>query len=159
MRMTAIMITAGLLAGCASAQSIPLSADTVQINSSAAIACGAEGAARVAFKQAAIATIKQGYDRFIIVGAQRSNNIRVVGRTPVVTNTTFGAHGFGNSIYGSSQSNTYGGAPIYGGRHNQGFVVKMFKNNSPYASQAIDARTALGPDWETQINEKTVTCF
>src|SRR6185312_3798269 len=81
----AIFVVASLsaaLAGCASTSTIPLSQDTFQITASAAPACGTAGAQQVAFKQAAVETIRRGYDRFVIVGGQASSN--VVGTTPIV---------------------------------------------------------------------------
>jgi hypothetical protein len=58
------------LGGCASAEATRTAQDSLIINSSAAPACGSLGAARVAAKQAAIETIKAGYDSYVITGQQ-----------------------------------------------------------------------------------------
>jgi len=102
---------------------MPLAADTVQITVRAAPACGAEGAEKVAIKQAAIETLKAGFDRFIVVNGAQQNNVGIVGTTPVVANTygTATAYGYGNSAtaYGQSTTTYSGGTPIYGGTHDQ----------------------------------------
>lgn len=60
------------LGGCASAEATRTTKDSLIINSSAAPACGSLGAARVAAKQAAIETIKAGYDSYIITDQQKN---------------------------------------------------------------------------------------
>jgi len=42
----------------------------------------------VAAKQAAAETIRRGYDKFVVLGCGYQNDVRVVGYTPVVANTT-----------------------------------------------------------------------
>lgn len=136
-----------ILASCASASTIPLAKDTIQITARAAPACGGQGAEKVAIKQAAIETLTRGYDKFIIVNAAASSNIQVVGHSPVYANT-----------YGNTTTFT-GGSPIYGGTHNQGIVVKMFKVGGQGSSNALDAKEILGAEWEKAVKEKTVTCL
>jgi hypothetical protein len=55
-----------LLLGCASASVIPLSADTIEINTTAAPVCSTAGARYAGFRRAAIETINRGFDRFVI---------------------------------------------------------------------------------------------
>ncbi len=64
-----------LLAGCANSSAIRVSQDTAIIKTSAAPICCGVGAAKVAQKQAAIETVKAGYDRYVIVSAASSNNV------------------------------------------------------------------------------------
>ncbi len=142
-----IIPVAFMLASCASASTIPLAKDTIQITARAAPACGGQGAEKVAIKQAAVETLQRGYDKFIIVNTSASTNIQVVGHSPVYANT-----------YGNTTTFT-GGAPVYGGSHNQGIVVKMFKNGQAGSSNALDAKTSLGPEWEKAVKEKTISCL
>ena len=96
------------VSGCVRTSVMPVAADTVQISTRAAEVCGAEGAQRVAFLQAAVETIRRGYDRFVILGAQESASTEVVGMTPVVANT-YGdatANTFGNTTYASGTATT-----------------------------------------------------
>ena len=142
MTLLRILPLAAVLASCASASTIPLAKDTVQITARAAPACGEEGAERVALQRAAVETITRGYDHFIVANAQARDQIRVVG--------------YGSStIYGNT---IYGGQPIYGGTHNQALIVKMFKTGDAGSQNALDARTILGADWRKKVAKPAVTC-
>jgi hypothetical protein len=140
-----------------------LAQDVVQISARAAPICGQQGAEKVAFQQAAVETIRRGFDRFIIVGGQYRDDVRVVGRTPVTAQTygTATATGYGNTVAATGTATTYysGGHPIIGGAHRQGFVVKMFKAGDPEGVKAISARAELGADWEKIVKSDTATCF
>ncbi|MCP4286250.1 MAG: hypothetical protein GY792_17685 [Gammaproteobacteria bacterium] len=147
------------LSACASTSTIPLAQDTVQITARAAPACGGAGAEKVALKQSAVETINRGYDRFVVVNAAANSSVRVVGHTPVHSTTTGSATIYGNTAFGTANTTTYGGTPIYGGAHNQGLIVKMFKSDDPASANALDARTILGPEWEKTVKETTLTCL
>ena len=151
------------LAACAKSSTLPLSADMVQIQTHAAPVCGADGAQRLALKQAAVETINRGYDKFVIVDGQYQAQERVVGYTPVVAQTTGSAtaYGVGNTAYATGQSTTTytGGMPMTATAHNQGVVVKMFKDNDPAGANALSARSTLGPGWQKISQEKAYTCF
>lgn len=142
---------------------MPLAADTVQIVSRAAPICGAEGAERLAFRQAAAETIRRGFDRFAIINGQYQGDTFVAGYTPVVAQShgTGFVHGYGNSamVTGSSTTTYSGGAPITMTRHSQGLIVKMFKDGDPNGSNALGARETLGPDWQKVVSEDKITCL
>jgi hypothetical protein len=75
--------------------------------------CGAAGAHSAAIRHAAIETIRAGYDRFIVLSNQASNNVGVVGYTPVVANsygtaTISGTPGFA-TVTGSGTTTYSGG--------------------------------------------------
>jgi hypothetical protein len=122
---------------------MPFSADTFQITASAAPVCGEVGAQRVAMVDAAIATIQNGYDGFVIQGAQAQDNVGVIGYTPL-TATTY-SNGY------SSNTTVYGGQPIIAGSHDQAIVVHMFRAGDPNSAESISARNFLGPDWEQRV--------
>jgi hypothetical protein len=149
------------LCGCARSATMQLSADTFQLVTSAAPVCGRAGAQNVAARRAAIETINRGYDKFLILGAAAENNVRVVGHTPVQAHTvgTATATGYGNMVTASGQSTTTytGGNPIIGGSHDQGLIVKMFKDADPKGANAISARATLGPKWQEAIKESAAT--
>jgi hypothetical protein len=161
-KIIACLITTTLL-GCAGSSAIPLAQDTVQISSRAAPVCGAEGAQKVAFRQASVETIRRGYDRFLIIGGQYRNDVGVVGYTPVMAQTTgyATATGYGNTAtaYGSATTTYSGGQPIIAGSHRQGLVVKMFRDNDPAGKNALSARAELGPKWAELVKSETITCF
>lgn len=152
-----------LLAGCAQTSTIPLAANTVQITSRAAPACGAEGAERMAFRQAAVETINRGFDSFVILNGQYQGDTFVAGYTPVQAYSSGTAHvnSFGNSatVYGNTTTTYTGGQPITMTRHSQGLIVRMFKDGDPAAANALSARDSLGPEWSKIVREKNYTCL
>ena len=81
----------------------------------------------------------------------------LVGYTPVVAQTTGSATvaGYGNiaTVNGQSTTQVYGGQPIIAGTHDQGLIVKMYKDGDPAGANAIPARTQLGPDWQQAVKE------
>jgi hypothetical protein len=157
------IIVGAVVGGCASANVVPLAQDTIQITSAAAPVCGMTGAQNVASQRAAVETIRRGYDKYVIIGGGYQNNVGVVGYTPVVANTTGTATAYGNAhyatAYGNSTTTYSGGQPIIAGSHNQGLVVKMFKADDQSASNALDARTELGPDWQKKAASTSLTCL
>ena len=68
-----------LLGACASSSVMQLESNTIQVSTSAAPACGSQGAQQVAIKRAAIESLQRGFDRYLILGAQAENNVGVVG--------------------------------------------------------------------------------
>lgn len=146
-------LSGALLAGCATANVIQTSQNTALVQSSAAPACGGIGAARVAQKEAAVATLKAGYDRYIIVDAASANNVHVY-QTPGSYHTTAYASG----PFVSATTTYQPGMPIVAGSHDQSFAIRMFKDGEPGAENAISARSALGPEWEKQLKQPILTC-
>jgi hypothetical protein len=140
-----------VITGCARSSAIPLAADTVQISSHAAPVCGADGAALVASRTAAVETLRRGFDKYLILGSQAQNSVGVVGYTPTTAYTTYG-NGYANT-------QLQGGQPIIAGSHDHGLIVKMFKNGDAAGANAIDARATLGPKWSEIAASATVTCF
>jgi len=163
MRLGLILAATIALSACVRTSVMPLAADTVQITARAAPACGAEGAEKIAIKQAAIETLKAGYDRFVIINGAQQNKVGVVGTTPVVANTygTATAYGYGNTAtaYGQSTTTYSGGTPIFAGTHDQSLIVKMFHASDPNSGNALDAKTLLGPNWRSALTEKNTNCF
>ena len=161
MHKTLTIAVAIALCGCARSATMQLSADTFQLVTSAAPVCGRTGAQNVASRRAAIETVNRGYDKFLILGAAAENNVRVVGHTPVQAHTlgTATATGYGNVVTASGSSTTTytGGSPIIAGSHDQGLIVKMFKDGDPKGANAISARTTLGPKWQEAIKESAAT--
>jgi hypothetical protein len=140
---------------------MPIAADTVQISTSAARFCGSAGAQDVAVRRAAIETINRGYDRFIVLGAQASNDVRVIGQTPIVANTYGSANVIGTGgVYNASGQSTAvysGGQPIVAGHYAQGITIKMFKEGDPGSNDGVSARDTLGPDWPKLIQQSATT--
>ncbi len=147
------------LTACVSTDATPIAQDAVVVSSSAAPVCGQQGARKIAFARAATETLRRGYDKFIIVGGQAESDIRIVGTTPVYGTTNVQGNLTGSTFYGTGSTTVYGGQPIYGGRHKQDFVIKMFRYSDAGAANALDARAELGPEWEKKIQQNRITCF
>jgi hypothetical protein len=153
----ALALSCGLLSACAAGSAIRTSADTAIIQSSAAPVCGGIGAARVAEKQAAIETLKAGYDRYIIYDAAASNDVRTT-QMPGSYRTTGSASVYGNMATFNANTTYTPGPVIVSGGHHQSLGVKMFKNGQPGAGNAISARDTLGPDWQKIVKSGVHTC-
>jgi hypothetical protein len=150
----ALIAAAVVAASCTTSETVQTSKSTAIVQTSAAPICGGQGAARTAYKQAAIATLKAGYDSFIIMSGEAANNVRMV-QMPGSYNT----YGNMNRYGGFSATTTYSPGPVMAaGTHNQSFGVKMFKNGEPGSSEAISARDALGPDWQKILKNGIHTC-
>ena len=123
-------IVAFILAACgpsAVTNMLPLSYDTMQITTAANHKCGVHGAQNVAFKQAAVATIGRGFDRFVILNSVGGSN--TVGAVPV------------------------GGMAVAVQRHQNVMVIRMFKDGEPEGDDAIIARGVLGSDWASIVKK------
>ena len=148
-----------LLTGCASASIVPMSKNTVAINTRAAPICHTTGAVSVAKKMAAVTTIKQGYQRFVVLGFGAQDNTRVVTTGPTYSSTTAQVTGFGNTAYGTANT-TYGGQMTYvAGGNNAQMQVAMLNPGDPGYDQGIDARDTLGPDWQKIVDNGINSCF
>jgi hypothetical protein len=144
---------------------MPLAADTIEITASAAPVCGAAGAQSVAVQRAAVETIRHGFDKFVVLGAQADNNVHMAVLPPTQA-TTYGsgtvtANPYSNTAsYQGSATTTYsGGGPIFFGSHDQSIVIKMFKDGDALGQNAISARSTLGEKWQEAVAKNANTCF
>ena len=131
------------LAGCIRTNAMQLDADTVAVTATAAPACSAASAQRIAYEDAAIQTLRDGFSSFIVLGFNGQENPQLVGATPLVA-TTYGSPSF-------SSTTVSGGYPIIMSRHEQQIVVRMFHASDAASGQAVSARAALGPDWADKL--------
>jgi hypothetical protein len=146
------------LGACAASSTIRTSANTAIVQTDAAPVCGGRGAAEVAQKQAAIETLKAGFDRYIIGGASASSDVSVT-QMPGSYQTTGTATFYGNTGYYSGNTTYVPGPTIVSGGHHQSFAIRMFHNGEPGASQAISARDTLGPKWQEIVKAGAIhTC-
>lgn len=150
----AMLSVAVAVSACTSSNTVRTSADTAIVKTRAAPICGGAGAARVAQLQAAIETIRAGYDRYVIVDGASANNVQV-GNAPGTFRTTGVVHG---NVY--SGTTTYQpGIPIIRGTHDQAFAIRIFRDSDPGAGQALSARQTLGPKWQEMVKAGRVnTC-
>ncbi|MBA4785396.1 MAG: hypothetical protein H2046_06485 [Rhizobiales bacterium] len=158
MRMIIAAVTAALtLTSCVQSSAMRVSQNEAIIQTSAEAMCGATGALKAAEKQAAIETIKAGYDRYIITAASSANNVHAT-QMPGTYNTYGRVSSYGG--FGTvNATTTYTPGPIiYGGSHDQAVGVRMFAEGEPGASNAISARETLGPKWATIARDGVRLC-
>jgi len=154
--LVAFLVSAAV-SGCTSSSAVRTSQNTAVIKTSAAPICGGTGAARVAQKQAAIETIKAGFDRYVITDAASQNNVGVT-QLPGQYNTYGTASVYGN--YGTYNATTVyqPGPTIVHGTHDQAFAIRMFKEGEPGANQALSAKETLGPEWASIVKNGVNVC-
>ncbi len=108
----------------------------------------------MAEKQAAVETLRAGYDRYIIVGAASANNV-VETQMPGTYQTT--ATVYGNTV--SARTTYMPGGSVVSGSHDQSFAIKMFREGDAGFDRAIPARDVLGPEWAKTVKEGVHTCL
>lgn len=143
------------LSACAKTSVTPIANNQFLLSASAAPACGRSGAAKVAAKMAAVETLRNGYPRFIILGAGSSSNVRAISTGPTHARTYGNVDPYGNY---SSQTTFAGGGPMFYGTNDADLRVLMLKPGDQGYSQGVDAKKTLGENWK-EIAEKGVqTC-
>lgn len=123
-----------LLCACASVDTMPLSQDSFALTSTGLGGCGARGAERVAFQQAAATTLRKGYDRFVV--AQNVRDARLDSASSMLWTAASGGMQFNHT-------------------YSQNMQVKMFREDDPAGANAISAREVLGPHWQLALNPET----
>lgn len=148
----ASILSIALIAGCASGSAVRTSQNTALIQATAAPSCGSAGASQVAEQQAAIETLRAGYDRYVITGGAAQNNVQVL-RLPQ-TSTTNG--NFSNNSW--TANTTYSTQTVVSGSHDQSFSIVMYRDTDPEAANAISARAVLGSDWQEAVADGVSIC-
>ena len=147
------------LSACASSSVTQLSSNTAVISASAAPICRTTGAASVANQMAAIATIKAGYSRFLVGGFGTMNNTRVVSTGPTYATTSGTFNRYGNSLYGRTNTTFGGSSTFVTGSNDAEMQITMLNQGDAGYEKGIDARAALGPDWQKKVDGGVNNCF
>lgn len=141
-----VAVSVAILAGCAATSITPISKNQVLISTNAAPACGTDGAAKVASQMAAVATLRSGYQRYVLQAAGVQNNTRVVSTGPTYATT------YGSTTY-------FGGSTSYlSGSNNAEFAVLMLNPGDHGYSNGLDAKSILGSEWEKKVRDGINTC-
>jgi hypothetical protein len=112
---------------------------------------------KVAEKQAAIETIKAGYDRYVITSGASQNNVTTT-QMPGTFNTVGTASAYGNMGTYNATTTYTPGPIITSGTHDQALGVHMFKDGEPGSANAISAKETLGPKWQEIVKDGVMTC-
>lgn len=143
--------------GCVSSGSARLSEREVMVQSSADPVCGAHGALIAAQKQAAIETIKAGYDKYIVLGASSSNNVQTH-ILPGATKTRAKAD-FDDETLSYKVTTRHRSDIVTTGSFDHEFMIRMFREGEPGAFQAVSARAILGPQWMEIVHTGVFNCM
>ena len=147
-----------IVAGCAETTVTPISRNQIMISTSAEAECGTSGAMKVATKMAAIETLRRGYERYIIAGADAQSNVSAVSLAPTYATTSSTYDVYGDSIYGNSYTDFGGGGLMMVGTNDAGLHVVMFKRGERGFNDAVDAKAQLGSDWQKLVKDGVNTC-
>ncbi len=159
MKRLGLLAACVLLPGCVHTSVMQLNANTAEVTVSGAPVCGDTGTQQVAYEDAAIATLRAGFDGFVILGTGEGDMLAGVAVTPstasTVTNGDFSANstgGFTNGNVDSVSSTTVsGGSTLPFFRHKDEIVIRMFRAADPAYAQAVPARGVLGPTWAQKL--------
>ena len=158
LKVAALVLVLGATS-CASSSITNLSRNRALISTSAAPLCRTTGAASVAQKMAAVATIRAGFKRFVIVGFGAQDNTRLVSTGPTSATTTGTVSTFGNTSHLNANT-TFGGQTTFlSGRNNAEAEVVMLNPGDAGYEQGIDARETLGPEWQKIADEGVTNCL
>ncbi|RUV07434.1 hypothetical protein EOA79_04515 [Mesorhizobium sp. M1A.F.Ca.IN.020.03.2.1] len=152
MKTALALCTTLIVSGCAGTSVVQTSGNTAIVTARAAPVCGGVGAERVAVREAAIETIKAGFDKYIIYDAAAQNTV-----TATQMPGTYTTMGTVNGGMLNATTTYQPGPTIYSGNHSQAFAIKMFKASDPAGANAVDARTTLGPEWPKLIKQGSLT--
>lgn len=138
------------LGACAKTEIVQTAQNRAVISTSAAPVCGTEGALRVAQQMAAVATLRQGFDRFLLGGVGSHSDVRVSHVPGNYSYTTGTLNRTGN--YGSFNAQTYRPTTtVVTGRNRAQMEVLMLRPRDPRFHEGLDARRVLGPKWRDKV--------
>lgn len=129
------------------------------ISTSAAPICHTTGAANVGQQMAAIATIKGGFSRFVILGYGTQDNTHLMTTGPTYATTTATVNTFGNTAYGTATTNYGGQTTFVAGRNDAQFQIVMLNPGDQGFDQGLDAKQILGTDWQKKVDQGINNCF
>ena len=152
----ALSVMLGLTA-CARTEIIQTARNQAVVSTSAAPACGIDGALRVANQMAAVATLRQGYERFSLNGVGTDSNVQVRQVPGWNSYTTGTVNIVGRTAYGNFQTYTPP-TTVVSGRNSAQMQVVMLNRSDPGYQNALDARQVLGPNWQKKVADGISTC-
>ena len=152
----AVVVILGLVA-CARTEIVPTSKNQAVISTSAPPVCGTDGALRVAYQMAAVATLRQGYERFSLSDVGTDSNVQVHTIPGSTSYTTGTVSAVGGIAVGNFQTYTPP-TTIITGRNSAQMQVFMMNSEDPGYQNALDAKHVLGPDWQEKVVDGIERC-
>ena len=113
-----------------------MDADTIQIAVRVAVICDATDAGRLARRQAAVETIRRGFEDFVVIGSVGGDH--TAEHAPETART---------NLFGASATSLFSEeAPLLA--HHRVLTVRMFHAGQGDSAESVSARAVLGDDWE-----------
>ena len=135
----------GVTTGCARTSTAPLDADTVEIAVRVGTICDARDADRLARRQAAVETIKRGFEDYIVIDSIGGDHLADVAHETARTN-----------LYANRTRALFSeDAPLLA--HHRVLTVRMLRAGQGDSTAAVSARAVLGDDWEAQVTKGAPT--
>ena len=135
----------GVTTGCARTSTAPLDADTVEIAVRVGTICDGRDADRLARRQAAVETIKRGFEDYMVIDSVGGDHL--ADAVPATARTT---------LYGNRTRALFSeDAPLLA--HHRILTVRMLRAGQGDSTAAVSARAVLGDDWEALVTKGAPT--
>ena len=143
-----LLLLPAVLTGCARTSTVPVGEDTIEITVHVATICDGRDAERLARRNAAVETIRRGFDDYIVIGSVGGDHMAE--EEPATARTTLSGSS-GRTLFSDD-------APLLA--HHRVLTVRMFQAGAGDSAATVSARAVLGDEWEA-VAAKGVpnTCF
>ena len=138
----------GVMTGCARTSTVPLDADTVEITVRVGTICDAGDADRLARRQAAVETVRRGFEDYVVIDSVGGDHVAGEASTAARAN-----------LYGADTGPLFSeDAPLLA--HHRVLTVRMFRAGEGDSAASVSARAVLGSDWEMLVTRSApATCL
>ena len=138
----------GVATGCARTSAVSVDADTIEIAVRVATICDGTDADRLARRQAAVETIRRGFQDFVVIDSVGGDH--TVDHAPETARA---------NLFGTSAAPLFSGdAPLLA--HHRVLTVRMFQAGEGESAATVSARAVLGDDWEALVTKGApATCL
>ena len=138
----------GTLAGCARTSTVALDENMIEVAVRVPTICSGADADRLAQRQAAVETIRRGFESYVVVDSVGGDHVE--GYVPWTARTNLEGSGT-TPIFADA-------APLIA--HHRVLTVQLFRAEQGDSANAVSARAALGRDWETLVTSGApAMCF
>ena len=138
----------GAMAGCARTSTVPLDADTIEIAVRVGTICDAGDAERLARRQAAVETIRRGFEDYVVIDSVGGDH--VADEAPATARKNLDGIDTG-PLFSED-------APLLA--HHRVLTVRMFRAGEGDSAVSVSARAVLGDDWEALVTKGApATCL
>ena len=134
-----LVALASVTTGCARTSTVPVDADTIEISVRVATICDERDADRLAKRQAAVETIRRGFEDFVVIDSVGGDHL--ADHAPETART---------NLHGNRATPLFSeDAPLLA--HHRVLTVRMFPAGQGESVTNVSARAVLGDDWETLV--------